>query len=423
MDLPRELARNTRRRAAVIAGAVGAVTLVTLALVRLPRAAPTVEKAAVWIDSVRRGPLVIEVRAPGTLVPERIQLVSAVTAGRVERIEARPGATVEAGTLLLELSNPDVRLEALEADRQLTAAEAATASMRASLESGRLTEEAELASVRAEARDAARTSRVVGALDARGLSSAMEAAKANDRAEELATRLAAEQERLRIATVSVREQLALQERQVARLRAIAQFHRDRVASMRVAAGAPGVLQELPLELGQWVTPGVVLAKVAQPGRLKAVLRVPETQATDIVVGQPVAVDTRRGGGADAQTGVVAGHVERIYPASQEGAVTVEVALDGALPKGARPDLGVDGTIEVERLSDVLYVGRPAYGQPDSPVAIFKLDPDGSGARRVTVQLGRASVSTIEIVHGLERGDQVIVSDMSQWASLDRVRLR
>jgi multidrug efflux pump subunit AcrA (membrane-fusion protein) len=419
LDIPRQTPKN-RRRGIIIGAAVGGVALVTLALARLPQAAPTVEKGTVWTDTVRRGTMVRQVRAPGTLGPEQIQLVSALTAGRVEKIEVRPGATVEAGTVLLELSNPDVQLEMLDAERQLAAAEATTASMRTSLESGRLTQQGTVASVQSEAHEAERTAAAIGALDAKGLSSPMEAAKARDKAEELKTRLAAEQERLRIATSSVREQLAMQERQVTRMRAIAQFQRERVQSMKVTAGAPGVLQDLPLELGQWVTPGVVLAKVAQPGRLKAVLRVPETQAKDVVVGQPVAVDTR---GGEAQAGVIQGHVMRIYPASQGGAVTVEVALDGALPKGARPDLSVDGTIEIERLPDVLYVGRPAYGQPDSPVGLFKLDPDGTTAHRVTVKLGRASVNTIEIVSGLNPGDRVVISDMSQWENVDRVKLK
>ncbi|HET7457337.1 MAG TPA: HlyD family efflux transporter periplasmic adaptor subunit [Gemmatimonadaceae bacterium] len=419
MDIPRQTPKN-RRRGIIIGAAVGGVALVTLALARLPQAAPTVEKGTVWSDTVRRGTMVRQVRAPGTLVPEQIQLVSALTAGRVEKIAVRPGATVEAGTELLELSNPDVQLEALEAERQLAAAEAQTASLRTSLTTGKLQQESQLATVQAEAANLARTAAVIKALDEKGLSSTNEAAQARDQAAAAQTRLKAAQEQLHIASSSIREQLTMQERQVERMRAIAQFQRQRVQSMKVTAGAPGVLQDLPLELGQWVTPGVVLAKVAQPGRLKAVLRVPETQAKDVVIGQPVAVDTR---GGEAAAGVIQGHVMRIYPASQGGAVTVEVALDGALPKGARPDLSVDGTIEVERLPDVLYVGRPAYGQPDSPVGLFKLEPDGETAHRVTVKLGRASVNTIEIVSGLNPGDRVIISDMSQWENVDRVKLK
>jgi multidrug efflux pump subunit AcrA (membrane-fusion protein) len=415
LDIPRPTAPRKRRRI-IIGGALAAgLALATLALSRLPQAAPTVEKATVWTDSVRRGTMVRQVRAPGTLVPEQIQLVSAVTAGRVERIAVRPGEQVGAGSVLLELSNPDVQLESLESERQLAAAEAQAASLRMQLETGRLSQIGALATVRSEYEEAKRVDQLTAALDAKGMATPMESQRARDRASELSTRLQAEEGRLKIMGGSVREQLALQERQVERLRAIAQFQKERIASMRVTAGAPGVLQQLPLELGQWVTPGQELARVAQPGRLKAVLRVPETQAKDVVLGQPVSIDTRNG--------TVNGKVMRVDPAVQGGTVTVEVALAGELPRGARPDLSVDGTIEVERLADVLYVGRPAYGQPESTVGLFKLDPDGVTARRVNVKLGRSSVNTIEIVQGLNRGDRVIISDMSQWENSDRVKLR
>ncbi|MFL5578188.1 MAG: efflux RND transporter periplasmic adaptor subunit [Gemmatimonadaceae bacterium] len=415
MDIPRQTAPKKRRRIIVGGALVAGLALVTLALSRLPQAAPTVEKATVWTDSVRRGTMVRQVRAPGTLVPEQIQIVSAVTAGRVERIALRPGEQVSAGSVLLELSNPDVQLESLESERQLAAAEAQAASLRMQLETGRLAQQGTLASVRSEYEEARRVEQITAALDAKGMATPMEMQRARDRATELSTRLAAEEGRLKIMGSSVREQLALQERQVERLRAIAQFQKDRIASMRVAAGAPGVLQQLPLELGQWVTPGQELARVAQPGRLKAVLRVPETQAKDVVLGQPVSIDTRNG--------TVNGKVMRVDPAVQGGTVTVEVALVGELPRGARPDLSVDGTIEVERLTDVLYVGRPAYGQPESMVGLFRLDPDGVTARRVNVKLGRSSVNTIEVVQGLNPGDRVIISDMSQWENADRVKLK
>lgn len=420
MDIPRSTAPKRRRRIIIGGAAIGGIALATLALSRLPQAAPSVEKASVWTDSVRRGTMVRQVRAPGTLVPEQIQFVSAVTAGRVERIAVRPGVQVNAGSVLLELSNPDVQLEALESERQVAAAEAAAASLRTALQTGNLQQQGLVATTRSEYLEAKRVATATEELGPKGMATAMEVERARDRAVELSTRFETEEQRLKIMRGSLREQLALQERQTERLRAIARFQRERVASMRVTAGAPGVLQDLPLELGQWVTPGLVLAKVAQPGRLKAVLRVPETQAKDVTVGQVVSVDTRTGG---PQGGTIAGRVMRIDPAAQGGTVTVEVALDGELPRGARPELSVDGTIEVERLTDVLYVGRPAYGQPESAVSLFRLDADGVTARRVTAKLGRASVNTIEVVQGLNPGDRVIISDMSQWENAERVKLK
>jgi multidrug efflux pump subunit AcrA (membrane-fusion protein) len=407
LDIPRSTAPKRRKRIIMGGALVGGLALATLALSRLPQAAPTVDKASVWTDSVRRGTMVRQVRAPGTLVPEQIQLVSAVTAGRVERIAVRPGASVEAGSVLLELSNPDVQLEALESERALAAAEAAAASLRTALRTGNLTQQGTVATVRSEHDEAQRVAAATEALGPKGMATAMEVERARDRARELSTRLAAEEQRLELMKRSLGEQLTLQERQTERLRAIAKFQRERVASMKV-------------ELGQWVTPGEVLAQVAQPGKLKAELRVPETQAKDVTVGQKVSVDTRTGG---PQGGAIPGHVMRIDPAAQGGTVTVEVALDGELPRGARPQLSVDGTIEVERLTDVLYVGRPAYGQPESAVSLFRLDADGVTARRVTAKLGRASVNTIEVVQGLNPGDRVIISDMSQWENAERVKLK
>jgi multidrug efflux pump subunit AcrA (membrane-fusion protein) len=420
LDIPRPTAPKRRKRIIMGGALVGGLALATLALSRLPQAAPTVEKASVWTDSVRRGTMVRQVRAPGTLVPEQIQLVSAVTAGRVERIAVRPGMQVGAGSVLLELSNPDVQLEALESERQVAAAESQAASLRTALRTGNLTQEGAVATVRSEYQDAKRVAAATEELAKKGMATEMELQRARDRATELSTRIEAEQKRLNLMGGSLSEQLALQERQTERLRAIAKFQKERVASMQVMAGAPGVVQDLPLELGQWVTPGEVMAQVAQPGRLKAVLRVPETQAKDVTVGQGVSIDTRTGGPGG---GTIAGRVMRVDPAAQGGTVTVEVALEGELPRGARPQLSVDGTIEVERLTDVLYVGRPAYGQPESAVSLFRLDPDGVTARRVTAKLGRASVNTIEVVQGLNPGDRVIISDMSQWENTERVKLK
>jgi HlyD family secretion protein len=420
LDIRREPPKKRRRYVYIAAGLVG-IAGTTLALSRLEPAAPSVERGTLWIDSVRKGTMLRQVRAPGTLVPEQIRLISAVTAGRVEQILVRPGTPVTAQTALLEMSNPDVQLQALEAQRQLTAAEGDLVNLRSSLETARLQQEGAVATLRTQHQEAQRTLKVVTALEGKKLASENEIKTVRERAAELEQRLEIEQQRLQVLTESQKGQLALQKAQVERNRAIAQFQEDRVQSMKVVAGSDGVLQELggaqtgQLELGTWVNPGFILAKVAQPGKLKAVLRVPETQAKDVVLGQPTSIDTRNG--------VVAGHVMRIDPAVQNGTVAVEVALEGQLPRGARPDLSVDGTIEIERLQNVLYVGRPAYGQAESVVGLFRLEPDGKTASRVNVKLGRSSVNTIEVVQGLQPGDRVIISDMTQWDNADKVRLK
>lgn len=414
MDIPRP---PKKKRAKYIAGAGGIAVLVlsTVILASLPQAAPSVERTTLLIDSVQRGTMVRAVRAPGTLVPERVRLVSALTAGRVERLPVRPGATVTAGSSLLDMSNPDVQLEALEAGRQVTTAEAALVNLETALATQRLTQQSALATAEAASSDAQRQATVMSSLGKKNLASGNDIAQATERATEQTARLTAERERLRVMDGAMSRQLALQKSEVQRARAIAEFQAARVASMRVSAPEDGVLQTLPLELGQWVVPGQVLATVAQPGRLKAVLRVPETQARDVVVGQLVDVDTRNG--------IAKGSVLRVDPSVQNGTVTVEVALDGALPRGARPDLSVDGTIEIERLLDVLHVSRPAYGQGESTVGLFLLDADGKYATRRPVKLGRSSVNTIQVMQGLKVGDRVIISDMSQWDNVERVKLK
>lgn len=414
MDIARPKKTKRGRVALMIAGGLAAVAG-TVALTRLEPAAPSVERATLWIDTVRQGTLERNVRAPGTLVPEHVRIVSAVTAGRVEQLVTRAGTTVTPGTVLLEMTNPDVQLQALEAERQLGAAEANLVSLRNQLESARLQQQAAVATIATEYNDARRNAEVIEALDKKGMSSGHEVARARERVEELSSRRQIEQRRLQMLQQTLGQQLTLEQANVAKMRAVAQFQRDRVASMRVTAGEAGVLQQLDLELGQWVVPGQLLARVAQPGRLKAVLRVPETQARDVVLGQPVSVDTRNG--------LVAGRVVRVDPAVQNGTVTVEVGLEGALPRGARPDLSVDGTIEIERLPNVLSVGRPAYGQPESTVGLFVLEPDGTHARRTQVKLGRASVNAIEVVQGLKPGDRVIISDVSQWDGQERLRIK
>jgi HlyD family secretion protein len=414
VDIPRTPPKRRLKQLLYGAIALAAIVLATVGLHGLKPAAPRVDRASVWIDSVQRGPLVIEVRGPGTLVPERIRWISAVTAGRVDKRLAEAGEEVMPETVLLELTNPDVQLEALESERQLTAARADQVNLRANLQSQRLNQEGTVAAARAAYLDAKRNADATESLAAKELISTMDASRAKDRVEELATRFKVEEERLRVMEEAADSQLALQQAQVDRLRAVTEFQRSRVRSMVVKAGAKGTLQELPLEVGQWAQSGATLARIVEPGRLKAVLRIPETQAKDVALGQPAAIDTRNG--------IVQGRVSRIDPAVQNGTVTVDVRLEGDLPRGARPDLSVDGTIQVERLNNVLHVGRPAYGQPNSTVGLFKLVDGGAAAVRTSVRLGRTSVNTVEILGGLQPGDKVIISDMSRWDGFERVRV-
>ncbi|HET9454972.1 MAG TPA: HlyD family efflux transporter periplasmic adaptor subunit [Gemmatimonadaceae bacterium] len=397
-----------------------AIVLVSLGLSKLKPAAPSVDRATLWVDQVKRGELLREVRAAGTLAPEHIRIIAAVTAGRIEQLPVRPGVTVGPGTLLVEMSNTDVQLQALQAEQSLTQARSGLSSLRTQLLQQRLAQEGALAQIKTLLDAATRTLKEREGLAAKNLSSAYELASARETAAELQTRFEIEKQRLEEMNRSSTEQLALNEEQVKRLGEIVREQMNRVRSMRVVAGETGVLQTLgsngtTLELGQWVNPGMELARVARPGRLKAVLRVAETMARDITVGQKATVDTRNG--------LVPGHVMRIDPASTQGTVIVEIAMDGDLPRGARADMSVDGTIEIERLPNVMHVARPAYGSAESNVGIFKLNEDGSEATRVTVKLGRASVNSIEVVQGLAVGDSIIISDMSQWDNVSRVRLK
>jgi multidrug efflux pump subunit AcrA (membrane-fusion protein) len=413
VDVVREKPR--RRHRLLYVGAAAALVGAVTGFMSLHPAAPEVERSTLWIDTVRRGTMVREVRGAGTLVPESQRIVSALTAGRVDRVLVRPGTRVETATLLVEMSNPDVQLQALDAERQVKLAEADLASLRASLETQRLAAVAAVASVHSELREAERAARVAETLAGQGLASTMEIERAQDRAEEVRTRDESERQRLAVLTDALRAQLDLRRLEVERLRAIARFQQERVASMQVRAGAPGVVQELALEPGQWVNPGQLLARVASPERLKAVIRIPETDARDLTLGLTAIVDTHNG--------TVPAHVSRVDPAVQNGSVAVDLAVDAPLPRGARPDLSVDGTIQIDRIENALYVGRPAQGSSESEVRLFRLDPGGRGATRVPVQLGRGSASTIEIRGGLKEGDRVILSEMTQWESSDRVRLR
>jgi multidrug resistance efflux pump len=367
------------------------------------------------MDTVERGEMVREVRGPGTLVPEQIRWISALTPARVERVLAQPGDSVKAETVLLEMSNPHVQINALQAPQQLTAAEASLVQLRTNLETSRLSQEATAAQARTLYNEAVRNAMMAESLSAKGFSSTFELSRARDQVEEARTRLRIEESRLKLLSESMEPQIRVQEENVVRLQAINEHRQNEVRGLRVKAGDAGVLQELTLQLGQWVVPGQVLAKVVQPLRLKAVLRVPETQAPDVRLGQTATIDTRNG--------IVKGRVIRMDPQSTSGTVAVDVALEGELPAGARPELSVDGTIELERLPDVLHVGRPGYGQPNSTIGMFKVVDGGRYAVRVSVQVGSSSVNTMEVIQGLDRGDVVILSDMSRWDSADRVRLK
>jgi HlyD family secretion protein len=338
-----------------------------------------------------------------------------VVDGTVDEIVIRPGATVKPDTVILELSNPTQEQAVQEARQQLEAAGARTADLKARLESDFLTQQATAANVAADFETARLQAQADEDLFKQGLQSELTTKLSRVRAEQAAVRNGLEQKRVAQSAESRRAQIAAQETDVARLRAILALRESQLASLKVRAGVDGVLQEVPLQVGQHIGPGTNLARVANPTRLKAELKINETQAKDIQIGQPASIDTRNG--------IIPGHVSRIDPAVQQGTVTVDVALDGALPRGARPDLSVDGTIELERLEDVLYVGRPAYGQEQSTVGLFKIEPGGKTAVQTKVELGRTSVSTVEVKSGLKEGDQVILSDMSQYDAYDRVRLR
>ena len=419
MDIKRAPPSKKKQYIAWGAGIV-AIVLVSLGISKLKPAAPSVELATLWTDTVKRGELLREVRAAGTLVPERVRIISAVVGGRIEQLPLRPGVTVTPTTLLVEMSNVDIELQSLQAEQSMTQARSSLASLRTSLLQARLAQEGAIATLSTQLEDAKRNLAVIEALDTKKLASGNELTTARDRVKELEKRTQIERDRLEEMNRSATEQIALNVEQVNRLGEIVREQRSRRSSMRVFAGENGVLQSLGtqginLELGQFVNAGTEIARVSQPGKLKAVIRVPETQARDIAIGQKATVDTR--------TGVVPGHVMRIDPASTQGTVTVEVAIDGELPRGARADMSVDGTIELERLPNVLYVGRPAYGSAESTVGLFKMTKDSSEATSVPVKLGRTSVNTVEVINGLEVGDRVIISDMSQWDNVQRIRIK
>ena len=417
MDKPRvgyaEQVRRKRILYGVLAGI--AVILVTWGFFSLERAAKPVEASSLWIEEVQRGEMLREVRGPGTLVPESIRWIPALTDGRVEDILVKPGAEVTPETVILELSNPGVEQASQDARLALSAAQADYEDLKVQLESSLLAQQASAAAVEADFQGALLDAESSEELAKDGLISDVELRKARIRAEQLKNRHEIEKNRLAKAEEGLEAQLGAQRARLQQARALYDLRQRELDSLRVRATIEGVLQQVPLEEGQQVTPGTNLARVAQPDELKAELRIAETQAKDIVVGQLAKVDTRNG--------VVEGRVSRIDPASQDGTVTVDVELVGDLPRGARPQLNVDGVIEIERLDDVLYVGRPAYGQANSRISLFRLTSDGNEANRVPVQLGRSSVNTFEILEGLQQGDRVILSDTSQHDDTDKLRLR
>jgi HlyD family secretion protein len=403
------------RRAAFAGVGVLIVVLVSVALAQMKPAAPTVERATVWVDTVKRGSMVRQVRGLGTLVPEDTRWLPATTEGRVERIVLRPGAHVTADSVILELTNPQVEQEAINARLALQAAEAQLANQKVQLQNELLTQQAQAATVGADYTQARLQAEVNEELAKQELISELVRKQSQVRAEELKTRNEIEEKRLSTARESIEARIRVQQAAVDQARAVAALYESRLSALKVRPGFAGVLQQVPVEVGQQVAPGQNLARVADPGRLKAELRIAETQAKDIEIGQPAQVDTRNG--------IIAGRVSRKDPAATNGTVTVDVALTGALPRGAVPDLSVDGTIELERLENVLYVGRPAFGQEQSTVGLFKITDESGEAERTQVKLGKSSVNTIEIASGLNVGDQVVLSDMSAWDAFDRVRLR
>ena len=414
MDIARTPQKKTKRNLVIGSGAV-ALVLITAWTLTLDPAAQSIERSAVLIDSVRRGDVVREVRGPGTLVPEHIRFITAQASERVERLASESGRPVNAGDVLLELSNPDLQIQTMQAEQQVRQAQIELLNLRTSLRSQLLTQQGVVASTHTQFVNASQEAMAVDSLAKRNLASAFELANKRAAAEEYTTRLRVERERLTLMEQAIDSQIATQQGQVVQLRAIADNQQARLRSLSVRAPEAGVLQDLTLQLGQWVPEGTTLAKVVQPGKLKAMLRIPESQAKDVVLGQKASIDTRNG--------IVAGHVGRKDPSAQGGTVTVDVVLDGALPNGAVPDLSVDGTIVIEKLTNVLFSGRPAFSAGSGSVSLFKLVDGGKAAVRVPVELGRSSVNVIEILGGLDVGDRIIVSDMSQYANVARVRIK
>jgi HlyD family secretion protein len=417
MDIQRPSNARAKKIRRIAYGTVALLLLggVTYGLSKLRPAAPTVDRATIWPDEVKRGPMVREVRGLGTLVPEDIRWVPAQTTAHVDKWVLRPPAIVKPDSIIMELSDPTVQKDAVDAEYQLKGAEADYQNLKVQVNSDLMSQKATEASVRSDYEQARIQHETDEKLATEGLTSRLIEQQSRVKSEQLSIRLQLETERTKIATDSATAKLAAQQAKVEQMKALYQLKRSQLEALHVRAGIDGVLQLLPVDVGQQVTPGMNLARVANPKKLRAEIKIAETQAKDVVPGQKASIDTRNG--------IVGGHVSRVDPSVINGTVTVDVTIDDPLPPGARPDLSVDGTITLENLKDVLYVGRPVHGQSDSTIGLFKIIDDGAEAVRVNVKLGRSSVNTIEILDGLKVGDKVILSDMSAWDNFDRVRLK
>jgi RND family efflux transporter MFP subunit len=418
MDIARPEFKLQQRRRQIVLFGVGAVVVaaVSIGVMRLKPAAPSVERGTVWTDVVKRGSMLRQVRGPGSLMPvqEAVRQIPAETEATVVRIRVLPGTQVQADTILLEMSNSQVEQAAIDAQLQLKAAEAEYQSLRVRLDSDLMTQKAGAATVNADYSQAQRQADTDKALYELGVISGLAYKSSKGKADELTTRNDLEGQRLAINKKAVETQLAQEQAKVDQARTLAALKQKQLDALRVRAGITGVLVDLPMQVGQHVQPGTMLAKVVQPEHLMAALKIAETQARDVQFGEPASIDTHNG--------VISGTVMRVDPAVQNGTVTVDVKLTSDLPRGARPDLSVDGTIDLERLDNVLYVGRPAFGQENSTISLFRLDTDGKEAARVPIKVGRESVNSIQIFEGLHEGDTVILSDMSRWDKTDRIRL-
>jgi len=411
---PKSVARNKKIKNVVyLVLVLIAASAMTLGLSRMKPAAPSVDRATVWVDTVKRGEMLRQVRGLGTLVPEEIRWIPANNDGIIEEVKVRAGDKVGAASIILVMSNPDVLQRTTDAELQLKGSEADLANLRATLQKEILDQEAQQANVESEFNKAKLEFEANQELSKDGLIADLLLKKSEFTARELASKNEMEKKKVESNSKSAEARIAAQQARVDQLRVIYELRLKQLNDLNVRAGAAGVVQQVPVEAGQHVAPGTILAKVAEPGRLKAELQIAETQVKDVAIGEIASIDTRNG--------IIPGHVIRIDPAAVNGTVKVDVQLEGDYPKGVRPDLSVDGTIDLERLTNVVYVGRPAYGQPDSTVGMFKLAPNGE-ASRIQVKLGRSSVNQIEIVEGLREGEQVILSDMSAWDAYDRVRL-
>jgi multidrug efflux pump subunit AcrA (membrane-fusion protein) len=418
MDIQRPDIKKKKIRRQWIAGGVAVLVLATAGFFvsRLKPAAPTVDRATVWTDTVKQGPLLRQVRGPGSLVPreDRIRLIPSETEATVVRIRVLPGAKVEPNTILMDLVDPTLQQELLDAQLQLKAAQTDLMNVKAKLQSDLMTQRADAATVSADYNQARLQAQTDKSLYDLGVISGLTYSASKGKADELTTRDGIEKQRLIVNEKAIETQIAVQQTKVAQAQALLALKQKQQDALSVKAGINGVLVDLPHQVGEHVAPGTTLAKVVQPDQLKASLKIAETQARDIQIGQPSEIDTHNG--------VIEGKVMRIDPAVVNGTVTVDVELEGALPQGARPDLSVDGTIDLDRMANVLYVGRPAFGNENSTISLFKLSPDGKTAVRVPVKVGKASVNAIQVLEGLQSGDTVILSDMSRWDNTDRIRL-